>query len=58
MYDTTRVASIFIMLLGIMFILAGLIFTVLFDLPAVLGVAMVIVGIFISLLPLTRDRYR
>lgn len=58
MTDNTRLASVFIVCLGIMFIIAGIILTVIYDIPAVLGVATGIVGIFLSLLPLTRDRYR
>ena len=57
MNGLTNVAKIFIVSLGILFILLGLVFSLLFNAPTVLTVGMGVVGIFLIFLPYTRDRY-
>ncbi|MFO7991073.1 MAG: hypothetical protein R6U61_02120 [Thermoplasmata archaeon] len=58
MRDYTKIATMFIVCLGIVFFIAGIIIAVVLDLPSVFGIGMVIIGIFLGIMPFTRDRFQ
>lgn len=58
MQDYTKIATMFIVFLGIVFFIAGIIMAVVLDMPSVFGIGMVIIGLFLGIMPFTRDRFQ
>ncbi len=58
MRDYTKIATMFIVFLGIVFFIAGIIMAVVLDMPSVFGIGMVIIGLFLGIMPFTRDRFQ
>ena len=58
MRDYITLATIFIVAMGLLFIIVAGLLSVLFDFPTIMIVGMGIVGILLLFLPFTRDRYK
>lgn len=58
MNDYTKLAALFIISLGVLFIIIGVTITVLFNIPTIMAIGIVLVGIFLILIPFTRERYQ
>lgn len=58
MRDYITIATIFIVAMGLLFIIVAGLLSVLFNFPTIMVVGMGIVGILLLFLPFTRDRYK
>ncbi len=51
-------ADLFIMMMGIIFIVSGLILSLLFNAPSIFTIGMGVIGLFLLILPITKDTYK
>ncbi|MFW6196259.1 MAG: hypothetical protein ACOC5D_02880 [Thermoplasmatota archaeon] len=51
-------AELFIMIMGLIFIVVGLVLSLFFNAPSIFSIGMGVIGLFLLIMPITKDTYK
>ncbi len=51
-------AELFIMVMGLIFIISGVLLSLFFNAPSIFSIGMGVIGLFLLIMPITKDTYK